>query len=105
MLDVLKVLERLGSDATLRATTLWELERSLLAAGIGTDLRRALLLSDKQALERMLGANSHVCCLIRTPDDEPEQPDDDEPDEQEEDDQARLSLSMTTMTSGSALLE
>jgi hypothetical protein len=62
---------------------------ALVLAGIEPTLRAAIVGKDQSALERLLGADTNVCCLINKPDDEEEEEDDveeeDEDDEDEDD--------------------
>jgi len=79
MSNVIDFLEKMGQDASLHSCTQEQLERHLQNAGIDPLLAAALRSGDYRTLERMIGANEHVCCLIRTPGDEEE--DDDQSDE------------------------
>jgi hypothetical protein len=78
MSNVIDFLERMGRDATLHSCTRQELEQEMMCAGIDPAAIAALQSGNYRALEQLLGANAHVCCLIRAPDEEDdEEPEDD----------------------------
>jgi hypothetical protein len=79
MSNVIRFLERLGTDAQLRHASDGELEQAMIGAQIDPAIRDALLRRDQRRLEELLGANANVCCMIFVPAQE-------EPEEQEEDD-------------------
>jgi len=98
--NVIDILERLGRNALLRHAAPSELERALADTPLEPALRAAILGGDQESLERLLGANSNVCCLVapgredeeegETEDDdldEDEDEDEDEDDEDEEEDE------------------
>jgi hypothetical protein len=80
MSNVIDFLERMGRDASLHSCTRQELEQEMKRAGIDPAVIAALQSGNYRALEDLLGANAHVCCLIRTPDDEEDDEDDTEDD-------------------------
>lgn len=83
MSNVIDFLERIGQDASLHSCTPQQLEQEMKRAGIDPVVVAALQSGNYRALEELLGANTHVCCLIRTPDeDEEPEPEPDEGDEQ-----------------------
>jgi hypothetical protein len=82
---VIDFLERFGRDAELRHASDEDVETALKQAGIEPALRLAIVGKDQIELERLLGADTNVCCLINKPDDEEEE--DDDVDEDEEDDE------------------
>lgn len=77
MSNVIDFLEKMGQDAALHSCTQTQLERQMQEAGIDPALAAALKAGDYRTLEQLVGANTHVCCLIRTPDeDENDDPED-----------------------------
>ena len=73
MMDVIDFLERMGSDAGLRAVTGAELGEALAEAQIDPLLRRAVLAGDRSRLEFILGAQPNVCCAVHFPESGEEQ--------------------------------
>jgi hypothetical protein len=84
--NVIDFLERFGRDAELRYASDEDVEAALRQAGIDPSVRLAIVGKDKDALERLLGADTNVCCMINKPDDEEEEEEDDEDDEDEDED-------------------
>jgi hypothetical protein len=70
MSTVIGFLEKLGQDASLRASSVTDLEASLKDAGIEDEARTAILMEDWRKLESLLGAQPHICCAIHRPDDD-----------------------------------
>jgi hypothetical protein len=85
--NVIDFLERFGRDAELRHASEEEVDLALVLAGIDPTLRAAIVGKDQSALERLLGADTNVCCLINKPDDEEEEEDDVEEEDEDEDDE------------------
>ena len=83
MSNVINLLERVGADADLRHASAEAVDEALKAAGIDPALRLAIVGKDQGELERLLGVDTNVCCLINSPDDE-EEDDEEEEDEGEE---------------------
>jgi len=83
--NVIDFLERFGRDAELRHASDEAVEAALTQAGIEPALRLAIVGKDQGALERLLGADTNVCCLVNKPDEEEEEDDDVEEDEDEDD--------------------
>jgi hypothetical protein len=84
--NVIDFLERFGRDAELRHASDEDMDVALTQAGIEPALRLAIAGKDQGALERLLGADTNVCCLINKPDDEEEEDDDVDEDEDEDED-------------------
>jgi hypothetical protein len=74
MSNVIDFLERMGRDASLHSCTRQELDQEMKRAGIDPAVISALQSGNYRALEQLLGANAHVCCLIRAPDEDDEEP-------------------------------
>jgi hypothetical protein len=70
--NVIDFLERFGRDAELRHASGEEVEAALRLAGIEPVVRMAIVDKDQGALEKLLGADTNVCCLINKPDEEEE---------------------------------
>lgn len=87
MSNVIDFLERFGSDADLRNASGEAVDEALKAAGIDPALRLAIVGKDQGALERLLGADTNVCCMINAPDEEEEEEDDDDEEEEEEEEE------------------
>jgi hypothetical protein len=84
--NVIDFLERFGRDAELRDASVEAVDEAMRAAGIDPSVRLAIAGKDQSALERLLGADTNVCCMVNAPDEEEEEEDDeDEEDEDEED--------------------
>ena len=84
MSNVINLLERLGADADLRHASAEAVDEALRAAGIDPALRLAIVGKDQGGLERLLGADTNVCCLINSPDDEEEEEEEDEDEDEDE---------------------
>lgn len=84
MSNVIDFLERLGQDPELRNATGDEIEAALCEAGIEPGLRQAILGDDRLALEKLLGADGNVCCVVFKEDEEEEKEGDEEEEEEEE---------------------
>jgi DNA mismatch repair protein MutH len=82
--DIIKFLEKMGSDAQLRGASGVELEAALSRAGLESTLWTAILGMKQSELESLLDARSNVCSLVFTPDEEEEEEEEDE--EEKEDD-------------------
>ena len=88
MSNVIDFLERVGGDAQLHHAPQDEVEVALKLAGIEPELQAAIVSKDRRELERLLGADTNVCCLINKPEDEEEEEDvDEDVDEDEEEDE------------------
>jgi hypothetical protein len=87
VLNVIDFLERFGQDAGLRYATGDVVAEALQQAGIDPAVRLAIVSKDQDALERLLGADTNVCCMINKPDDEEEEEEDDEDEDEDEDDE------------------
>jgi hypothetical protein len=83
--NVIEFLERFGRDAELRHASDEAVNEALKAAGIDPALRLAIVDKDQGALERLLGADTNVCCMINAPDEEEEDDEDDEEEDEDED--------------------
>ena len=86
MLNVIDFLERFGQDAGLRYATGDVVAEALQQAGIDPAVRVAIVAKDQAALERLLGADTNVCCMINKPDDEEEEEEDDEDEDEDDED-------------------
>jgi hypothetical protein len=82
---VIDFLERFGRDAELRHASDEDVETALKQAGIEPAVRLAIVSKDQGALERLLGADTNVCCLVNKPDEEEEEEDDDVDEDEDED--------------------
>lgn len=87
MSNVIDFLERFGRDAELRHASDEAVAEALKEAGIDPAVRGAIVSKDQGELERLLGSDTNVCCLIHSPDDDEEKEEDDELDEDDEDDE------------------
>jgi hypothetical protein len=85
--NVIDFLERFGRDAELRHASDEDVEAALKQAGIEPALQIAIVGKDQSALERLLGADTNVCCLVNKPDDEEEEEEDDVEEEDEDEDE------------------
>ena len=70
MSNVIDFLERFGGDAQLRHASEDEVDVALKLAGIEPGLRAAIVGKDQSELERLLGANTNVCCMVNAPEEE-----------------------------------
>ena len=91
MSNVINFLERFGADADLRHASDEAVNEALRAAGIDPAVRLAIVGKDQGELERLLGADTNVCCMINAPDEEEEEEEDDGEEEEEEKEKALLS--------------
>ena len=91
MSNVINFLERFGADADLRHAPDEAVNEALRAAGIDPAVRLAIVGKDQGELERLLGADTNVCCMINAPDEEEEEEEDDGEEEEEEKEKALLS--------------
>jgi hypothetical protein len=64
MSNVIKFLENLGQDATLRHADAMELELQLVRAGIEPVMQMAIREKDQKRLEALLACSSNVCCGV-----------------------------------------
>jgi len=87
--NVINFLERFGADADLRHACDEAVNEALRAAGVDSAVRLAIVGKDQRELERLLGADTNVCCMVNAPDDEEE---DDEEEEEDEKEKGLLSL-------------
>ena len=76
MADVIDILERMGSDATLRDAPRQALERVLAAARIDEAVRAAMLSGDSVGLQSLMGAGAQFSVIM--PSEEEEAPADGE---------------------------
>jgi hypothetical protein len=87
--NVTDFLQRLGQDADLGHAPQTALELALAEANLDPALRKALLGADQRKLEKLLGVDSNVCCVIvagkREEDEEEEEEEDDEDEFEDED--------------------
>jgi hypothetical protein len=83
--NVIDFLERFGGDAQLRHASEDEVDVALKLAGIEPGLRAAIVSKDQSELERLLGANTNVCCMVNAPEEEEEEEDEEDDDEEEDD--------------------
>jgi hypothetical protein len=88
--NVIDFLERLGRDAELRHASDEAVNEALREAGIDPAVRQAIVGKDQCELERLLGGDTTVCCLIHSPDDDEEEEDEEHEDEEDEDEKAEL---------------
>src|ERR1700722_3136768 len=70
--NVINFLERFGADADLRRASDEAVNEALRAAGVDPAVRLAIVGKDQGELERLLGADTNVCCMVNAPDDEEE---------------------------------
>lgn len=91
MSNVINFLERFGADADLRHASEEAVNEALRAAGVDPAVRMAIVGKDQGELERLLGADTNVCCMINAPDEEEEEEEDDGEEEEEEKEKALLS--------------
>jgi hypothetical protein len=87
--NVIDFLERFGQDAELRYASDADVEAALREAGLDPAVRTAIVDKDQGALERLLGADTNVCCLINKPDEEEEEEGEEEEEEEEEDEEEK----------------
>jgi hypothetical protein len=80
MSNVIRLIEKLGQDSALRNANSGELEQTLLDAHVDPAIRAAILACDQAQLEKLLGANTNVCCVVAPARDD----DDDVPSKEEE---------------------
>jgi hypothetical protein len=88
--NVIDFLERLGRNARLRDAEPVELEQAMSDAQLEPTVRTAILDGDQETLERLLGANRNVCCLVapaREDEEEEEETEDDDLDDDDDDDE------------------
>ena len=85
MSNVIDFLERFGRDVELRDASAEAVDEAMRVAGIDPSVRLAIVGKDQSALERLLGADTNVCCMVNAPDEEEEEEDEDEDDEDDED--------------------
>jgi hypothetical protein len=83
MHSVIEFLETLSRDPAARFSSDIELEQAMTEANLQTDVRTALIAGDVPGLEELLGAPTHLCCMVHTPEDEEEETDDDDDDEED----------------------
>jgi len=76
MTDVIDILERVGSDATLRDAPRQALERVLAAESIDETVRAAMLSGDSLELQSLMGAGAQFSVIM--PSEEEEAPADGE---------------------------
>lgn len=84
MPNSIEFIEALGKDAELRHADSKTIERALSAMPIDVALRDAILAADQARLEKLLGAQTNVCCMIHSPDDDED--DEEEPSQDDEKD-------------------
>ena len=92
MSNVIDFLERFGRDAELRDASVDAVEEAMRVAGIDPSVRLAIVGKDQSALERLLGADTNVCCMVNAPDKEEEEEEEDDDEEEEEDEEEENSL-------------
>ncbi|NUO71907.1 MAG: hypothetical protein HOQ10_04225 [Frateuria sp.] len=63
-MDVIDILEKLGSDAGLRDAPLQELERALAAEQIDVSVRAAMLSGDRVQLQSLMGAGAQFSVIM-----------------------------------------
>jgi len=85
--NVIDFLERFGRDAELRHASVEDVEAALKQAGIEPAVQLAIVSKDQNALERLLGADTNVCCLVDKPDEEEDDDVEEDEDEDDEDDE------------------
>jgi hypothetical protein len=85
--NVIDFLERFGGDAQLRHASEDEVDVELKLAGIEPGLRAAIVSKDQSELERLLGANTNVCCMVNAPEEEEEEEEEDDDEDEDEDDE------------------
>ncbi|MCO7226885.1 hypothetical protein [Pleionea sp. CnH1-48] len=81
MSQVIKFLEKLGQDATLRHASKEQLSEEINQLDVNDELRDALQNNDAEALKKLLGSRPDVICFIAPAEDEPEKEGDDQPDD------------------------
>jgi hypothetical protein len=64
MSNVIRFLEKLGSDATLRYAEPSQLDAAMLEAGLDEKSRHAIVASDHRQLEKAVDAETNVCAII-----------------------------------------
>ena len=67
MSDVIDFLEKLGQDSALRYASRSRLAAALSSTGFSPQLQAALVGADQRAVERILGADTNVCCVVNAP--------------------------------------
>lgn len=67
MVDIIEMLEKLGSDAQSQEAGSDGLARRLTDAGVSPSVRAAIVSADRGELGRLLGSSGNVCCLIAPP--------------------------------------
>jgi hypothetical protein len=87
MSNVFDFLERLGRDAQLNRASDAELEQAMARADIDPAVREAILMRDQQQLEKLLGADANVCCMIIAPAREQDEDDEEEGEPRKDEDE------------------
>ncbi len=90
MSNLIDFLERIGRDPQLRHAGDDVVDEALETAGIDAAVRIAIVSKDQRELERLLGVDTNVCCLVHSPDDEEEEEEEEESDEEHEDEKSQL---------------
>lgn len=90
MSNVINFLERFGADAELRHASDEAVNEALRAAGVDPAVRLAIVGKDQGELERLLGADTNVCCMVNVPDEEEEEEEDGDEEEEEEEEETNL---------------
>jgi hypothetical protein len=80
MSNVIRLIERLGQDSTMKNAESSKLEYALRSENIDPKVLQAILACDQAGLESLLGANTNVCCVVAPARDD----DDDVPSKEEE---------------------
>jgi hypothetical protein len=93
--NVIDFLERVGQDAGLRYASDADVEAALREAGIDPALRAAIFDKNQGALERLLGTDTNVCCLINKPDEEEEEEEEVEEEDEDEDEEEEEEKDLT----------
>ena len=70
MKNAIRFLERMGQDSTLRYALPDSVEAAMTTASIEPVLRHAIVSRDERVLEKLLGADGNVCCMIQVADDD-----------------------------------
>ena len=74
MKHAIQFLEQMGRDATLRYAPNGKVEAAMTAASIEPELRQAIVSRDEQVLEKLLGAQANVCCMVQVSGDDESEP-------------------------------
>ena len=92
MLNVIRFLEKMGSEAQWGKATMGEMELALAEADIGGPARSAILNKDVAQLQALLEQKEPVCMIIPGEEEEEDEEGEDEPNEKDARHSSFLSL-------------